>query len=75
LFAKAGGLMAWAPDLIEQYREAARLIDKILRGSKPGDLPIKHPEKYYLTVNLSAARKIGLTLPPELLAQAARVLE
>jgi putative ABC transport system substrate-binding protein len=75
LFAEAGGLMAWAPDLIEQYREAARLIDKILRGSKPGDLPIKHPEKYYLTVNLSAARKIGLTLPPELLAQAARVLE
>lgn len=74
-FAEAGGLMAWAPDLPEQYRVAARLVDKILKGSKPGDLPVRHPEKYYLTVNASAARKIGLTLPQELLAQAARVLE
>lgn len=75
LFAEAGGLMAWAPDLLEQYRVAARLVDKILKGSSPGDLPVRHPEKYYLTVNSSAARKIGLTLPQDLLAQAARVLE
>jgi putative ABC transport system substrate-binding protein len=75
LFAEAGGLMAWAPDLPEQFRVAARLVDKILKGSKPGDLPVKHPEKYYLTVNSSAARKIDLTLPQELLAQAVRVLE
>jgi putative ABC transport system substrate-binding protein len=67
--------MAWAPDLPEQFRVAARLVDKILKGSKPGDLPVKHPEKYYLTVNSSAARKIDLTLPQELLAQAVRVLE
>jgi putative ABC transport system substrate-binding protein len=74
LFAEAGGLMAWAPDLVEQYREAARFVDQILRGARPGDLPIKQPEKYYLTVNSSAARKIGLTFPQELLAQATRVL-
>jgi putative ABC transport system substrate-binding protein len=74
LFAEAGGLMAWAPDLLEQYREAARFVDKILKGARPGDLPVKYPEKYYLTVNSSAARRIGLTLPAELLAQATRVL-
>ena len=75
LFAEAGGLMAWAPDLLEQYRVAARLVAKVLKGSRPGDLPVRHPDKYYLTVNSKAARKIGLTLPRELLAQAARVLE
>jgi putative ABC transport system substrate-binding protein len=74
LFAEAGGLMAWAPDLLEQYREAARFVDKILKGARPGDLPVKQPEKYYLTVNSSAASRIGLTLPQELLAQATRVL-
>ena len=74
MFVEAGGLMAWAPDLIEQYREAARFVDAILKGAKPGDLPIKQPEKYYLTVNSTAALKIGLTLPQELLSQATRVL-
>src|SRR5262245_10916484 len=75
LFAEAGGLMAWAPDLVEQYRVAARLVERILKGEKPGEIPVNHPERYYLTVNLSAARKIGLTLPQEVLTQAARVLE
>lgn len=74
LFAEAGGLMAWAPDLVEQYREAARCVDKILNGASPGDLPIKHPAKYFLTLNTSAARKIGLVLPAGLLQQATRVL-
>jgi putative ABC transport system substrate-binding protein len=74
LFAEAGGLMSWAPDLVEQYRETARLVDRILKGARPGDLPIKHPERYYLTINSSAARRIGLTLPRELLAQADRIL-
>ena len=45
-FAEAGGLMAWAPYLPEQFRVAARLVDKIFRGSSPGDLPVRHPEKY-----------------------------
>jgi putative ABC transport system substrate-binding protein len=74
LFAEAGGLMAWAPDLVEQYREAARSVDKILNGASAGDLPIKHPAKYFLTLNANAARKIGLVLPPGLVQQATRVL-
>ena len=75
MFAEIGGLMSWAPALGEQHREAARLAAKILNGAKPGDLPIKHPAQYFLTVNAGAARKIGLTLPPALLAQAHRVIE
>lgn len=74
MFAEAGGLMAWAPDIAEQYREAARFVDAILKGARPGDLPVKQPEKYYLTINSTAARQIGLTLPQALLAQATRVL-
>jgi len=74
LYAEAGGLMSWAPDLIQQYREAAHYVSEILKGAKPGDLPVKHPEKYYLTLNTSAAKKIDLTFPPNILAQASRVL-
>jgi putative ABC transport system substrate-binding protein len=75
LFAEAGGLMSWAPDLPEQFREAARYVDKIMKGASPGELPIHHPPKYFLTINSGAARKIDLPLPPPLLAQADRVLE
>ena len=74
LFAEAGGLMSWAPDLLKQYREAAHYVGQILKGAKPGDLPAKHPEKYYLTLNTSAAKKIELTFPETILAQASRVL-
>ena len=74
LFAEAGGLMSWAPDLLKQYREAAHYVSQILKGAKPGDLPAKHPEKYYLTLNTSAAKKIELTFPETILAQASRVL-
>lgn len=74
LFAEAGGLMSWAPDLLQQYREAAHYVSEILKGAKPGDLPVKHPEKYYLTLNTSAANKIKLTFPENILAQASRVL-
>jgi len=74
LFTEAGGLMSWAPDLLQQYREAAHYVNKILKGAKPGDLPVKHPEKYYLTLNTNAARKIALTFPENILAQASRVL-
>jgi putative ABC transport system substrate-binding protein len=73
-FAEAGGLMAWAPDLEEQFRMAARYVDQILKGAKPGDLPIKYPARYYLTLNADTAKSIGLTFPPMLLAQADRVL-
>lgn len=74
LFAESGGLMAWAPDLPNQYRIAARLVDNILRGAKPGDLPVVHPPKYYLTINSTAARDLGITLPPKLMSQAHRVV-
>ena len=73
-FVEAGGLMAWAPNQEGQYRMAARYVDQILRGAKPGDLPVRHPGRYYLTVNQSAARGLGLTLPPALVAKADRVL-
>lgn len=65
--------MAWAPDLTEQFREAARFVVQILKGAKPGDLPIKQTTQYYLTVNAATAGRIGLALP-QALAQATRVL-
>lgn len=74
VFAEAGGLMTWAPDLVEQHREAARYVDKILKGANPGDLPIRYPSRYYLTLNNTAARNLGLTFPSALAAQADRVL-
>lgn len=74
LFAESGGLMAWAPDLDEQFRVAARNVAKVLNGTKPGDIPIPYPLRYYLTVNAGTAQKLGLALPPALLAQADRVL-
>jgi putative ABC transport system substrate-binding protein len=74
LFAEAGGLMAWAPDLPHQLRTAADYADRILKGAKPGDLPITYPPKYFLTINSNAALGLGLSLPPALLARADRVL-
>ena len=74
LFAEAGGLMAWAPDLEEQFRVAADYVDQILEGAKPGDLPIRYPARYFLTINATAVKNLGLTPSPALLAQADRVL-
>ena len=73
-FTEAGGLMAWAPDQQGQYREAARYVDKILKGASPGELPVRYPGRYYLTINQSAARDLGLNLPRALLAKADQVL-
>jgi len=74
LFVEAGGLMSYAPDQEEQFRTAARYVDRILKGARPGDLPIQHPARYFLTVNRSAAALIGLTLPPRILDQADQVI-
>jgi putative tryptophan/tyrosine transport system substrate-binding protein len=74
-FVEAGGLMAWAPDQEEQYREAARYVDRILRGARPGDLPVQYAGRYALILNTRAAAAMGMTLPPTLVAQAARVLQ
>lgn len=70
LFADAGGLMALAPDQDEQFRVAARFVDKILNGASPGDLPIQHPARYFLTINRGTAAALGLQLPQSLLDRA-----
>lgn len=74
LFVESGGLAAWAPDQSEQYRMGARLADQIIKGRKPGEIPVQHPEPYQLQLSKKAAAAIGLTLPPDLVAEAARVL-
>jgi putative tryptophan/tyrosine transport system substrate-binding protein len=74
VFAEAGGLMTWAPDLVDQFRMAAEYVAQILNGARPGDLPVRHPRRYYLTLNNTVARNLGLTFPPALLAKADRVL-
>jgi putative tryptophan/tyrosine transport system substrate-binding protein len=73
LFVESGGLMAWAPDLEEQYRIGARYAHRIIQGAKPGDLPVLHPSRYLLSVNKSAAAAIGLQLPETILSRADRV--
>jgi putative tryptophan/tyrosine transport system substrate-binding protein len=73
-FVEAGGLMAWAPDQRDQYRIAARMADQILKGKKPGDIPVQHPEPYRLHLNKKAATAIGVTLPADLIAEADSVL-
>jgi len=74
VFAAAGGLMAWAPDLVDQYRAAADYVDQILKGAKAGDLPIRYPARYYLTLNNTTARNLGLIFTPALLSKADRIL-
>lgn len=73
--ADSGGLMSYGPDIAKLYRRAPSYIDRILRGAKPGDIPIEQPTDFELRVNLRAAKAIGLTLPPSLLVQASRVVD
>ena len=74
-FAAAGGLMAYAPKMEDQYRRAASHVDKILRGAKPGDLPVEQPTEFEFTINLAAAKALGLAIPPALLVRADEVIE
>ena len=74
-FVADGGLVSYATSLVSQYRRAALYVDKILKGAKPGDLPVEHPIAFELWINRKAARGIGLPIPPSLLARADQVIE
>ena len=74
-FVASGGLISYGPDFVEQHRLAATYVDRILRGEKPANLPVQAPNKYALVVNLKAAKSLGLTVPPTLLARADEVIE
>jgi len=74
-FARDGGLLSYAPDPVDNFRRAATYVDRILRGAKPGDLPVQYPTKLEMVVNLKTAKALGLAVPPSILVRADEVIE
>jgi len=74
-FAREGGLLSYGPDTVDSFRRAATYVDRILRGAKPGDLPVQFPVKYEMAVNLKTAKALGLTVPQSILLRADEVIE
>jgi putative ABC transport system substrate-binding protein len=73
-FVEAGGLMSYGPSQTDQWRRAADFVDRILKGTKPADIPVEQPTKFEFVINVKAAKQIGLTIPPKVVAQADRVI-